>query len=90
MNDEYEYDRYLPSKITTFRQLLQHIEYSLDDNVNIVKHKDWRPDTELGVVYSINKLYIRPTSVEYKMEKFEMNPEIFEKFEQFVKLIEEV
>ena len=74
-------------EIQTFRHLLDIICYSLDSDVSIVKEKDFRPHST--DVYVINKLYIRPNSVEYKCESHPIKPEVYEKFLKFYELLEE-
>lgn len=62
--------------ITTFKDLFYEISYSYDySQYDFIKHDDG--------TYSLNKLYITPTTVSYKTSNWNLAPKVFKQFEEF-------
>ena len=69
------------SPITTFKDLMSEVSYSWDYDYEIIKTKEGH--------YSLNKLYIAPEYVTYKMDCYDLAPGVFAKFEKFYELLQE-
>lgn len=70
--------------IETFRQLMDEITYSWEPGYELERHA--RDD---HWAFSLNKLFITPTEVSYKLERWRLASGVFEKLETFWQLLQE-
>jgi hypothetical protein len=70
------------NRIETFRELMGEIAYSWDHDYKLERH------VEDGVVtFTLNKLTITQSEASYKLDRWKLAPGVFEKLEQFYKLL---
>lgn len=68
------------ARISSFKELMTEISYSWEyPTYDIYKYDNG--------MYSLNKLYITKTTVEYKTDTYELAPGVFESFERFYKFL---
>jgi hypothetical protein len=68
-------------KINTFSELMDEIAYSYLDGY---KFKEYTRGH-----WGLNKLAITPTEVSYKMDLWELDPKVYQKFLQFIELLKD-
>jgi hypothetical protein len=72
------------SRFGTFKELMNEIAYSMDFNYDLTEYRDDEGNIES---YNLNKLYILPTEVSYKTDRWDLAPGVFEKVTEFYKLL---
>lgn len=65
--------------INTFRELMNEINWSWEEPHEIISHGDG--------TYSLNKLFIAPTYVNYKTESYELSEGAYNDFVIFWRLL---
>lgn len=72
-------DEYGNKVITNFLDVFNEIAYDWELHYGLTKHEDGS--------YSVNKLYITPTEMSYKTDRWKLAPGVFDKVEKLYRLL---